>query len=321
MGIFNALFVCFFLYSAQFDIIRDLPYNVNHEENMDVYVNKYIPKGTKFFIRFPLDLNCNITFILKICKNINFFPIYSEDFLEFPNDKEIVNTNFKNEIPLTKKEDLEYSTYSFNIIKNKNEAAYKAIYFQNNEILNFISFGLYTDFQCIFIEDLSLDGSTYIDRLMNKSYYYFVAAILKDDRKFEIKIHSKPLNKGDSIPYYVNARGFIYQPGESELIYKEGYYIPADEDDVTEDGDFEERTFKCSTYDHKFFYLAIEIYTYVNIEHFTIYLSADDFWSSNTWKIIISIIAGIIILVCIFTVFGVKGCPKNFCLCFIGCCK
>ena len=103
MGIFNALFVCFFLYSAQFDIIRDLPYNVNHEENMDVYVNKYIPKGTKFFIRFPLDLNCNITFILKICKNINLFPIYSEDFLEFPNDKEIVNTNFKNEIPLKKK--------------------------------------------------------------------------------------------------------------------------------------------------------------------------------------------------------------------------
>ena len=103
MGIFNALFVCFFLYSAQFDIIKDLPYNVNHEENMDVYVNKSITEGTKFFIRFPLDLNCNITFILKICKNIILFPIYSEDFLEFPNDKEIVNTNFKNEIPLKKK--------------------------------------------------------------------------------------------------------------------------------------------------------------------------------------------------------------------------
>ena len=46
----------------------------------------------------------------------------------------------------------------------------------------------------------------------------------------------------------------------------------------------------------KFFYLAIKIYTYVDIEHFTIYLYADDFWSSNTWKIIVSVIAGIIIL-------------------------
>jgi len=122
MVIFNSFFVCLFLYSAQFDIIRDLHFNINHEENMNAYENKYIPEGNKFFIRFPLNLNDKIKFILKIPKNINLFPIYSEDFLEFPTDKEIVNTNFKNEIPLKKKEDLEYSTYSFDIFKNKNES-------------------------------------------------------------------------------------------------------------------------------------------------------------------------------------------------------
>jgi len=155
---------------------------------------------------------------------------------------------------------------------------------------------------------------------MNKTYYYFIAATANDDRKFEIKIHSKPLNKGDSLPYFVSARGFIYQPGESELIFRQGYYVSVDEDDVSEEGGFEERTFKCSTYDHKIFYLAITIYTYVDIEHFTIYLYADDFSSSNTWKIIVSVIAGIIILICLFTVFGGKDCPKNFYLFFIRCC-
>ena len=323
MFIFNVLFINFFLYSVQLDIIRDLPFNVNHEENLNAYENKFIPKGNKFFIRFPSNSNYDIKFILKIPKNINLFPIYSEDFFEFPNDKEIINTNFKNEFTLKKKEDLEYSTYSFDIINNnKNTVTYKVLYFQNNEILNFISFGVYTDkdYNAIFIKDISLGGMAQVDGAMNSNNYFFIARLEKGDKKFEIKVKSKTLNKRESKPYFVSGKAFLYYPQSSDLIdYKEGYPVPVEEDDVSKDGDEEERTYNTSTYDRQFYFFAIEVYTYDDLKYFTIILSVSSTWS-NIWKIIVYVIAGIVILIFIFLLFGVTKCHKNFCSCFTNCC-
>ena len=65
------------------------------------------------------------------------FPIYLAEFFTYPNELEINNTNFINKIHLKSREDLYYSKYFFEI--SGNCKLYKVLYFQNNEILNYLS--------------------------------------------------------------------------------------------------------------------------------------------------------------------------------------
>ena len=137
MGISYIVLTNIFLLSSSMNIIRDLPSNVNYLEDMHQYENKYIPEGNKHYIRFPSDLNNEIKFYLTLPKNMTLFPIYSAEFSNYPGDNELINTEFKNEIELKEREDLEYSVYSFDIKKTE---PYKALFFQNNEIINYMSF-------------------------------------------------------------------------------------------------------------------------------------------------------------------------------------
>ena len=137
MRILYILFANLFLLTLSHSIIRDLPYNIYHIEDMEQYQNKYLPEGNKFFIRFPYNLDKEIKFYLTIPKNITLFPIYSSEYSEYPNDKEMANTDFKKEIEVTNREDLQYSIYSFDIKKTE---SYQVLYFQNNENLNYVSF-------------------------------------------------------------------------------------------------------------------------------------------------------------------------------------
>ena len=109
MRITYILFENLFLLSLSLNIIRDLPYNIYHVEDMDQYQNKYIPEGNKFFIRFPYNLDKEIKFYLTIPKNTTLFPIYSSEFSEYPSDEQLANTDFKKEIEVTNREDFQYS--------------------------------------------------------------------------------------------------------------------------------------------------------------------------------------------------------------------
>lgn len=106
-----------YLLCSSYNIIRDLPYNIYHVEDMNQYENKYLPEGNKFYIRFPSDLNNDIKFYLTIPKNTSLFPIYASEFSKYPSDKEIMDTNFKNEIEL-KTEKIFIIVYIHTISKN-----------------------------------------------------------------------------------------------------------------------------------------------------------------------------------------------------------
>ena len=137
MNIYYLLLLNLFLLSISKYIIRDLPYNIYQIEDMNLYEAKYISEGNKFYIKFPKNSNNNITFSLLIPNNITLFPIYLSEFSKEPNDEEIINTNYNNELQLKDRDDQEYSKYSFHI---KNSNSYKVLYFKNNEILNYLSF-------------------------------------------------------------------------------------------------------------------------------------------------------------------------------------
>ena len=124
--IFHFLFFCLILIISSKYIIRDLPYNIYYVEDMNQYENEYIPEGNMYYIRFPYNINNNIKFSLTLPKNITLFPVYIAEFSQYPSDKEIFNTNFKQELELKNRDDFHYSVYSFDI--------------KNNEILNYISF-------------------------------------------------------------------------------------------------------------------------------------------------------------------------------------
>ena len=61
------------------------------------------------FIRFPSNLNEDVNFYLTIPKNSTLFAIYSSDFSKYPNDDEIIKTDYENELLLKNREDEEYS--------------------------------------------------------------------------------------------------------------------------------------------------------------------------------------------------------------------
>ena len=83
--IFHFLFFCLILIISSKYIIRDLPYNIYHVEDMNQYENKYIPEGNMYYIRFPYNINNNIKFSLTLPKKILFtlfifFSLYSKHF-------------------------------------------------------------------------------------------------------------------------------------------------------------------------------------------------------------------------------------------------
>ena len=84
--------------SISFDIIRDLPYNTYHIEDKFSYEKNYIKERNNFYIRFPYNTEKDIKFYLTIPKNITLFPIYFYEFSAYPNDNDIINTNFNTEI-------------------------------------------------------------------------------------------------------------------------------------------------------------------------------------------------------------------------------
>ena len=108
MKLFNILLINLIFLSLESNIIRDLPFNIYHIEDMSQYESNAIQEGTKYYIRLP-KANSKMTLYLTIPKNIEIFPLYSAEFPEMPNENEINKKEFSKEIPLKNKENLEYS--------------------------------------------------------------------------------------------------------------------------------------------------------------------------------------------------------------------
>lgn len=104
MRIIFLILVNIFLLTLSETIIRDLHYNNYHTEDMNNYENKFIPEGTKFFIRFPYNSENEMKFYIILLKNMTLFSIYNSEFSEYPDDATIKSRNFINKIVLNKQE-------------------------------------------------------------------------------------------------------------------------------------------------------------------------------------------------------------------------
>ena len=62
------------------------------------YEKNNINEGNNFYFRFPYNTEKDIKFYLTIPKDITLLPIYFYEFSAYPNDNDIINTNFNTEI-------------------------------------------------------------------------------------------------------------------------------------------------------------------------------------------------------------------------------
>ena len=306
-----------YLLCSSYNIIRDLPYNIYHVEDMNQYENKYLPEGNKFYIRFPSDLNNDIKFYLTIPKNTSLFPIYASEFSKYPSDKEIMDTNFKNEIELKNREDLYYSIYTYDIKKSD---PYKVLYFQNNEILNYISFyassnntlGSSYSFQ-----NLSFSDRTYLYDFLKGDYYFKLKANYIDSN---IKIETR-VKSGYRPEYTVDIKLFAYDPADKEITYIDNTWERNIPYDLSIDSSYENRNYEIKP-NRNYVCVAIHIYNEKDLDssdQFSILVTTYKELSFLSYVIIIgvAIAMGVGLVFCLRTETG-----RNLCACLtaITCC-
>ena len=301
-----------FLISFSYNIIRDLPYNIYYIEDMDKYENKFIPEGNKFFIRLPYCLDKEIKFYLTIPKNITLFPIYSSEFSAFPKDEELINTDFKNEIDLINIEDLNYSTYSFSI---KKKELYQVLYFQNNEILDYISFYVHSNSSNennITITNLTINYGLYIYSLYNESSYYFKTNTKNLDKKV-LEIETRT-HRSNTPNFQIDIKCFSYEPTDDEvtlvdnswrkdLSYESEYYFP------------EERNYEYEP-DEEFLFCAIHMYNKNALDE--LYIRVSIKYKLPGWAIALMVIVGFFVMLgvcfCLRSK-GARGFLATLCFC------
>ena len=296
MIIFHFLSSCLFLLVSSYNIIRDLPYNIYHIEDMNQYENKYIPEGNMYYIRFPYNRNNNTKFSMTIPKNTSIFPVYSADFSKYPSDKEIINANFEKELELKNKEDLQYSIYSFDI---KNNEPYKVLYFKNNEILNYISFyassvsNTSDNDTDIVIENMKFDDIHISKELMhNISYFYRVN--IGGEGKTLLVLTTVDISFNPNFSMVITE--FKKNPTDSELTNLNNYKKKGDPYDSTSDKRNEFRTYKFKS-DNKVEYLGILLKPGSDLKKIELYVTVDN--SLPTWAIVLLCI-GVVIFSFIF---------------------
>ena len=90
------LLPCLFIFSFQstldFNIIRDLSFNIPYKENVSTYFDNKLPESTRYYIRFPPKFNKNFKFYLSLAKFTPLFPVYIAEFPHYPNKSELNQT-------------------------------------------------------------------------------------------------------------------------------------------------------------------------------------------------------------------------------------
>ena len=296
------LFSTIFILSISYDIIRDLPYNIYHIEDMSLYEKNYIKEGNNFYIRFPYNTEKDIKFYLTIPKYITLFPIYFYEFTTYPNYNDIINTNFNAEIEFNNKEVMENIIYSYNI--KKTEGKYLVLFFKNNEALNYISFYANTNSNISSI----LSKASIIDLYDSRSYdinpfiaeesYYFRLNITTSSKiNLEIKTTAE---KSDVPTYLLDLKCFSNEPTDDDLTnvdstWKRSLYYSWSESTYY---NYEYRTYKYKTED-EVKYCGIHINNKVTLDNFNISVSYTIITEFPIWVIIIFSIIGFIVLLLI----------------------
>ena len=293
------------------NIIRDLPYNIYHIEDMNQYENKYLPEGNKFYIRFPSNLNDDIKFHLTIPKNTTLFPVYISEFSQLPSNQEIINAEFKNEIDLKNREDLDYSIYTFDIKKSD---SFKVLYFQNNEILNYISFyasSKTSTFNSGSIIDLNIGDRKEFFSFPGGTSYYFRVASSSSSEKVLI---TTDVPGGYDPDYQVDIKFFSYRPSDDEVTNVD-YSWERNLNPKIRYNYYEIREYELVP-SNKFKYIAIHIYNSNNVLNFTIKVNLIN--ELKAWQIMLIVISGIVFLVllvlCLRTETGRAACYCLLCI-------
>ena len=290
MKLFNILIINLIFLSLESNIIRDLPFNIYHIEDMSQYESNAIQEGTKYYIRLP-KANSKMTLYLTIPKNIEIFPLYSAEFPEMPNENEINKKEFSKEIPLKNKENLEYSIYSFDI---DNSDSYKVLYFKNNEALNYLSFyanslktGLYT------IKDISFDLTYTTENIDRNTIACFRSSIMEGTSKLRIwtratNIYGKP---------QIDLITFNSYPSDETLEGYSGGYITLIPDETHSSYGYSDRIYypEVDTKKDKYFVIRVTNPYTDTITNFQISVSI--YSTELKWWEIMLIVIGVIIFI------------------------
>lgn len=311
MNVYPLLFASLFFFSTSLNIIRDLPYNIYQIEDMNQYETKYLPEGNRFYIRLPSSPNKeSTTFYLSIPRNTTIFPIYSKEFPNKPSEEEIINTEYNDELQLKNRDDQEYSIYSYDIQKSD---SYKVLYFQNNEILNYLSFSTGANAPEGIYRTLPYK-QTQTFQLSKDSINNFTVALDIDDEKLLIiteAYYSTYDNFDLAIAFFdtnpTKEMLMNYSNWDLSIPYSNYYYST-----------YEERTYEFKNL-NKQRYLGIRIKAYSRISDFEITVKPDNRWP--TWLIVIVVIIGALVLgVFLFFCLRTEG-GRAACLAFLVICE
>ena len=296
--------ISLFIQTSPKIIIRDVQYNINYIEDMDQYENNSFPEGSQFFILFPYSIENTVEFNFTIPNNISIFPIYFSEFSEYPNETEINNTEFINEIVLTnQEEDEQYIKYSYDIKKTQ---SYLVLYFQNNETLNYMSFFAYSrnstngTITCL---DLPMNYSFSLFSLEKKSSYYLKLNI-STARGIALGI-STSASISYLPDYNLDIKYFQHDPSENEIRNDDINWIKNLSYKLNQDYyyNIEYRKYEYEL-DQNYSFCAFHIYNknLLNKLNIYIFIIRDTSATLPTWVIVIfAIIAiAIIIGICIY---------------------
>ena len=313
MKLFNILIINLIFLSLESNIIRDLPFNIYHIEDMSQYESNAIQEGTKYYIRLP-KANSKMTLYLTIPKNIEIFPLYSAEFPEMPNENEIHKKEFSKEIPLKNKENLEYSIYSFDI---DNSDSYKVLYFKNNEALNYLSFyanslksSTYT------ITDISFDLTYPANNIDSNTIAYFRSSIKEGTSKLRIWTRATRIQGNPRIDFIT----FNSYPSDETIEGYSGGWRTLAPDEASSDYQYSYRIYypEVDTKNDKYFVIKVTNPTTYTLTYFDISVSI---WSTSLkWWEIMLIVLGVIIFIilCLWGIFTETG--RAFCAVLLICC-
>ena len=286
-------------------IIRDLPFNTYHIEDMTKYENKLLSEGTEFFIRFPYNSENEIKFYIILPKNITIFPIYISEFAENPDETEITNTNFINAISLSdqEEEDTQYIKYTYDITNTK---PYQVIYFKNDKELNYISFLAYSYAENTF-SNIPMNQGFSIYSLKNE-YSYYLKFNVSDPNGKNLKIGtSADINYNPK--YELDLKCFYYIPSEYEMTKVDYSWSRNLSYKLGDDNYMEDRTYEYELSENHIC-CGIRIYNKNVLDELHIHLELSEKGKAPMWVIIfvvvlvIAMILGLIYLCC-------KGRPKK----------
>jgi len=330
------LLPCLFIFSFQstldFNIIRDLSFNIPYKENVSTYFDNKLPESTGYYIRFPPNFNKNFKFYLSLAKFTPLFPVYIAEFPHYPNKSELNQTEFTNELYLSKQDDNYYDIYTTNI---QCEESYVVIYFKNNVALNYLS--LYAETEMI-INDTNCNHIYEYENVPERTKLFLRVNIENDSGK-EIKIDLNYRDLYNNSAFIIDVGTFDFYPEEedilsllvSDLLYKNlsGKVIHNQFNDTH--NTTVQYTFRSNDID-KYLIIQIDVINY--LEYFRLMITTlsnnKKEESFSAWIIAIISVIAFVIIMAIIIIGARKGnecCQKTLdccaicCVCCCCCCE